>query len=300
MQINKQGRKSRRLISAICVTCTVVVAALTGQRAVAATVSFADGINNAFVTNYQGTHDTMIVNTPDWEDTNTGGRNSVQVGTGYAGGASAQRRRLLLRFDNLNVMAGQYATITSAKVVFKKLSISGGGSSSDVDMFLMGFDNIGWNEGTGNFTPAAPGEATWNNLAHPSTPWTGGPGLDGAGGLVAPTNPLDTVNLAFYDPIDTAYEFDLSPSLVNLWILEHVAAPNAGLVFKQVDGQIPAIHELYSSEYVGANAVNLRPRLVIEYTPLGAIGDSESVPEPATGILLLFAGTVWAARRRAA
>jgi len=298
MKFDKPGRSSIRLFFALSVTSSLVVAVLAGQRAAAATVAFADGITNAFVSNYQGTHDTMIVNTADWEDTNTGGRNSVQVGTGYAGGASAQRRRLLIRFDNLNVLAGQYASITSAKVILKKLSISGGGSSADVDMFITGFGNAGWNEGTGNFTPAQFGEATWNNLAHPSTPWTGGPGLDGSGGLVTPNNPLDTVNFAFYDPLDTAYEFQLSTGLVNAWITESTSVPNAGLVFKQVDEQIPAIHELYSSEYNGANAVNLRPRLEIEYIPLAA--SAEGVPEPSTMVLLLLAGSLLAARRQAA
>jgi hypothetical protein len=293
MQIDQQGRKSCWRISALCMTWGVIVAALTGQRAAAATVSFAEGITNAFVTNYSGTHDTMVVNTPDWEDTNTGGRTSVQAGTGYAGGASAQRRRILLRFDNLNVMAGQYASIDSAKVVWKKLAVSGGGSSADVDMFLIHTNNVGWVEGTGSFTPAQPGEATWNNRAHPSTPWAGSPGLEGAGDIFNPSSPTDTVNMAFYDPIDTGYEFDLLPGTVNAWI--NGTFPNAGLLFKQSDDQIPAIHELYSSEYNGTNAVNLRPRLVIEYTPLA--GSALGVPEPSTMALLLLVGALWAARR---
>ena len=76
----------RRMLCKLCAPC-VIALAMFCQTATAATVTFANGLSNAFVSNYSGTHDTLIINTVDWENVSVGGRNSLQIGTGYAGGA---------------------------------------------------------------------------------------------------------------------------------------------------------------------------------------------------------------------
>jgi len=230
-----------------------------------ATVQFIEGGGNAFVANYTGVQDAEIFGySGSLFDFNSGATNGMQIGTGNAN----QARKLLVRFDGLNVMAGQYASITSAKLVLRNLGSANGGGAFDVSVYQISDANAAWNQGTKAIAAATAGDVTWNNRVHGSAAWAGSSGLSTATTDYVATA-LDTTTVNYNTPSSTLWEWDLPPSLVNQWITGGV---NAGLLVTKANESDATYWGVETSEGSAG------PRLVIEYT---------EVPEPAAIALVL-------------
>ena len=216
-------------------------------------VTFQHLRTNDFVTPYTGVRDTELL-AGGFADYNAGGRTTIQWNA---------EREAILRFGDLNVMAGQYGSINSAKVVLTKANASETTSSFFVDMFQIMNANSSWGAGSGMIGPASFGEATWNNRAHPGTPWAGSPGLS-APGVDYVATALDRVALDPRDPVNlTFYEWEVPVSLVSQWITGGV---NASVKLVQAPGGSPGLVQIYSSDF---GFTQFTPRLVIDYEPIG-------------------------------
>src|SRR5438552_1335129 len=101
-----------------------------------------------------------------FRDNNFGATVEIQAGTITTGHPT----RALFKFDITQIPTN--ATITSAalRIIVTKKRLNGAGSTFDLHRILKD-----WGEGVGTGNQgslANPGEATWNNRFHPSTPWT--------------------------------------------------------------------------------------------------------------------------------
>jgi hypothetical protein len=227
-------------------------------------VSFQQGGNNIFVAGYSGTDDAQILGADPccsgFEDANIGGKNATQIGN--ASGAST--RRTLIRFTGLNVMAGQFSSIDSAKIVLRKANGPTGGGTDDIEMVAVDDMNADWVEGAQILFPASiDGSCSWNSKADP-TAWVGGAG----GGTIGATQ--DTiVAVSGNDAPNTNYEFDIDPALVEQWIN---GGTNGGMLIKEVnefDGAGSGTDlqiEWYAAEFGTIGDVPNRPRLEITYS----------------------------------
>jgi hypothetical protein len=243
------------MISLICklrIVCLVLL--ISGPMvpmAVADTVTFQHLRSNDFVASYTGVRDTELL-ASGFADYNAGGRTTMQWNA---------EREAILRFGDVNVMAGQYNGISSAKIVLTKATVSELSSPFFVDMFQISDANAGWGAGSSMIAPASPGEATWNNRAHPGTSWDGSPGLSTPGVDYVATA-LDSVELDPEDPHNlTFYEWDISTSLVSQWITGGV---NAGVKLKLASAVNPGL-QVYTSDFA---FTQFTPRLVVDYEPL--------------------------------
>jgi len=253
--------------------------ALLAQSVSADIVSFQQGLDNIFVTGYAGTEDNQIMDPgTGFQDANIGGRNTIQIGNA----SPITTRRSIIRFGGLGVMAGNYASIDSARIVFRKANGPTGGGTDGIEMYAISDVNAGWVEGNSQFVVTA-GESSWNSTDHPNA-WIGG----GGGGTLGALQ--DTLlGVSGNDAANTFYSFDLDPALVNQWI----TGVNAGVVMKElleIDGGGSGTDlqiEMYSSEFGAIADAPVRPRLEITYT----------VPEPATLVLLSLGGLVMLGRR---
>lgn len=107
------------------------------------------------------------------------------------GSGDASEGRSLIRFDfsGINV-----ANIQAPVLRVYDRNDSGRATNGLVDVYAVSPTNSDWIEGNGTSTsdPASPGEPTWDNRQHPSTPWDGGPGL-GEPGVGYGSTPLGTI-----------------------------------------------------------------------------------------------------------
>lgn len=244
----------------------------------AAVVEFRNGAGNTFVANYTGAQDSEIYGYGETVSTwNSGGVAGVQIGTGNAN----QSRKALIRFADLGVMNGQYASINSAKLVLRNLGTAVT-SPVNVGAYQISNANADWVEGNTQYAAAAAGEHSWQFKSNPSTAWAGGSGLAGGGLSVAGTDyvatALDTTVVDYSQPGSTLWEWDLPVSLVNQWITGGI---NGGVVLQKVSEADAPYWAFESSETTAG------PRLVIDYNP---------IPEPAAFGLLVLSG--FALRRR--
>jgi hypothetical protein len=256
-----------------------VTAVMAPQPAARANViTFQNGSPNAYTSSYTGTQDTQLFGYSGVMDWNSGTYPALAAGNMDA----SQPRVAIIRFDGLDALAGQYSTITSAKLTLAQYSSYSGGAASTISVYPISDLNAGWTQGTTYLDEPADGEhgATWNDLDYPDTGWAG------TAGLSTPTTDYDSAKQDFAavnwagDSDGTIHTWDLSPILINHWITD----VNAGLLIKIDDPT--SSWAFYSSE--GSPVAN-RPILEIHYTP---------VPEPTTGALLLIGGGLVAMRRR--
>jgi len=131
--------------------------------------------------------------------------------------------------------------------------------------------NAAWIEGSGDADPADPGESTWNNLAHPSTAWTGG-----AGGGASIATLVDTVTITNPSTVSVGDTLTFTLSGTELDKLETWAAggTNAGFLLKTTEGTAQNAIRVGSSEN---STASYRPSLDVTYTV---------IPEPSSLALL--------------
>ena len=240
------------------------------------TVIYQDGTDNALVSNYSGTEDTMLASLA-WERS-YGSRQNVQVG------ASANLvDHGLLRFD-LSSLSGEYSSIESATLrIYLNSSLGVGETaySETLQVYSVSSANSGWVEGSSE-TVASNGQSTWHYLNQDGS----GTGTSWAGSLGASTagTDYDSTLVASYNYDNTGraeyIDLSISASLIESWI----AGENTGLLFKTITesatGDVDKRIEFYSSDATG---VSFRPSLIIDYA---AIPEASSTALM-TGILIL-------------
>ena len=145
--------------------------------------------------------------------------------------------------------------------------------------------NAGWIQGDGGAgSPDADGEPTWNNFAHPSTAWVGGPGLgnNAGGGASGYETAFHTFT---YDSSQSQVVIPVDISVINDWIAN--PGNNAGILMRQItmDGT-ERLQRIHSREG------NLALAAVLSF-------ETALVPEP-SGVLLASIGVagIAAVRRR--
>ena len=258
----------------LIVSIVSLIVVSTSQTTSADTMSFQQGIAG-----YTGVDDNQLLDPgTGFQDANVGGRNTTQLGNA----SSITTRRVILRFNDLDVLDIPGLVVLSAQITLKKANGPTGGGTDSAEMYAISDSNADWVEGTSQFV-VTPGESSWNSKFHP-TPWIGG----GGGGTLGPLQ--DTIpNVSGNDPANTVYTFNLDPALVQQWI----TGVNAGVVIKEgleIDGAGSGTDlqiEFYSAEFGGSGDAVVRPKLDIEY-----------IPEPATLSLLVIGGFAMLRRRR--
>lgn len=224
-----------------------------GSLASATVYSFQDGLNS-----YDGTQDATLY-AGDPQGINTGASPTI-----YTNGV----HRGVLSFD-LSSLIGQ--TVTGDATLTLTMADNHPGIAFSIYSIIDA--NAGWAQGDNPaYAPAGAGEVTWENKSHPSTPWVGGPGLEGAGYGYNPVAVDGDVGGNYNTPV----VLTIPQALVQHWI----DTANAGLlIFSDTQGQ--AVQFRSSDDSAG------RPLLEIT-----------AVPEPAA-LSLLGLGALAMRRRRA-
>ena len=263
-------------------TCAFAVYGLcTGAAPAQTVVTFQEGAPNMFGT-YTGTADNELFGySSSLFDFNNGAGSSLQWGTEVLG----QQRRIIMRFENLQAPAGQ-PVVATAKVRLQKGSApSPTRPSFTVEVFRIADANAGWNEGNKTIANQVAGDtgSDWNHLDHTAGPtWIGGPGLATPGtSYLVPA--LDATVVDPADPIDTPYEWDLDPAMVQTWV---DGGTNAGLLFigaEDVDGTAMPIYSRNNNAYPPG-----RPALEVRFEPLGA----EFTTVPVTEVVAMEFGSL--------
>jgi hypothetical protein len=121
--------------------------------------------------------------------------------------------------------------------------------------------NGDWIGGTTYGGTPQPGEPTWNNKGHPSTPWAGSPGLS-TSGVDYNASPVGSFVIGANASTGDEYTCALDPALVQSWFGQ---ASNNGILMRASG----------AAEYIGSAdhaTTGYRPKLVIEYSSAEAVG----------------------------
>jgi hypothetical protein len=242
----------------------IVAAALFGAvpLASAAVFTFQDG-----VAGYDGTQDASLYPGGD-ADVNTGALTVTYANSGTF---------TIHKFD-LTSLAGMTVTAPATLALTIADTSLDLPASVNFSVFQITDANAGWAQGNNGFATADPGEVTYNNLAHPSTPWAGSPGLSTAG--------VDYVNTDLgpyvYDQLPAAEGTTVVVTLPAALVQHWIDVANAGVVIRDVTGG--GAVQFYDSEN---GTINYRPLLTVT-----------AVPEPASMALLGMLGLGLFARRQ--
>ena len=234
----------------------VVALSFCAPGARAETLVLQNGLNE-----YDGTEDNTLKGTYGGaKDMNYGNDGAVEVvGLYYA------PEYIILKFKDLDVLQGQYASIDSATLTMTQYYWDEWPrprptTGFSMDVLQISAANTDWIEGIGG-KPANPDESTWNNLAHPATPWAGGPALADPGGTVGTIGTFAvTTQTGFVE-----YNVDLDTSAIVSWI--EGGANNPGMLIKPTSDTSDLIDDpwtIVSRNYLGDDT--RRPKLTIEYT----------------------------------
>jgi len=255
-----------------CIAFLVMVSGVQAQT----TITFQPGFDNAFVTDYRGLEDNMMLD--DWTGfgwANCGATNSNWIGNGSNSGA----RRSIQRWTGLEVLNGHAAlaglTLTSATVTIVKANgVEYSGNTDGISVYAISDANAGWVEGTGNYEHAAlNGGASWEGMEYTGgafVPWVGGGGALGSGDSNMEVGDLnasaprvgkfgggfdgalqDTITANPWDPTLTEYTYSLDTALVMQWIS---GGTNAGVILKQDNER----HNYDSNDHAGTYS-NINP-----------------------------------------
>ncbi|WP_269524551.1 DNRLRE domain-containing protein [Coraliomargarita parva] len=256
------------------------------ESAHADTVVFQDGTDNAFVTNYSGTEDTMLASNT-WE-ASYGSRQNIQVGASLSPVDHG-----LLRFD-LSSLQGVYSSIDSVTLRLYLNGSTGVGATAyteTLQVYSVSSANSGWIEGV-NETIATNGQSTWHYLSQTGsgtgTTWAGSQGASTTG------TDYDSTLLASYNYDNTGRESYIDLTISGAVIESWITGENAGLLFKTTTeaatGDLDKRIEFYSSE---VTTESLRPSLIINFT---------AIPEPSSAALvsglLVVGGAILIRKRR--
>lgn len=273
------------------------VVVVVSSRAFAVQITYKEETPDPITTlNYTGAEDTFLIEAfNDPRNQNFGVRSNMSIGNG--GASTLGRNHILLRFD-VTSLAGQYASIDSARVrlyFFANVGIPAGSFSA----YRVSAANGDWVEGPGASSVASnqfPGSSTWaekhrgtqgSNGTPNGTPWASGPHVwPTNGGLsIAPADhavaPIATAAYTGAELANSSIDLVLNDlSAVAAW----TAGTNSGLVI--IPGNPAQVGGLtfHSSEADTANVLfaPYHPELIIDYTP---------IPEP-SALLLAAVGSV--------
>ncbi|MCC7350992.1 MAG: PEP-CTERM sorting domain-containing protein [Phycisphaerales bacterium] len=220
--------------------------------------TFQDGLNG-----YDGTQDAALYA----GDPNAGGP-GIGVNTGANPTLLARGDHRSILFFDLSSLAGQTATSDATLT----LTMADNHAGVAFSIYAISDANAGWLQGDNtSYAPAGPGEVTYEDLSSPSTPWTGGDGLEGAGGYNHTA--VDSGVGGLYN---TTVNLTIPQSLIQHWI----DGPNAGLLINS-DTMYVQIQFRSSEDTAG------RPMLQIN-----------AVPEPGTLSALGVMASAWLLSRR--
>lgn len=240
------------------------------------TATFREGLNG-----YTGASDNWLGSfdhpTAGFRNLNFGA-DALGIGDGSSDGSGSDLRRPILRFD-VSSLPGN-AIITSATLTLRESFLGPSSGNFTFSVYQIANANAGWIEGTGAYTLAATGESTWNNKAHPSTPWAGSAGLSTAvTDYIAAA--VGSGSFTRNDNVENSINISLPTTLIDYWR----TTANAGLLIRSdVEATLLQHNQGFAS---GENATALfRPTLTVEF-----------IPEPSAAMLVGL-GVVFLARVR--
>lgn len=259
----------------------------TGSDALGDTVIFQNGFSNAFVTDYAGLEDNMLINNSK-SSQNYGDYEAIIVGD--ATWSDTDTSRGLMRFD-LSSMAGEYSVINSVTLRLRKRDAN----PREVSVYSILTANKSWVMGTASGTQQT-GSSCWDYAVDPTATWAGSDGC-GTAGTDYDANALATVTMPtmadqFVDFVFTGWTTAELKSLIDLWSGPKIE--NAGILLKATEeGNNTYGAAFISNEFNPGDGYTAadRPQLIIDFTP---------VPEPSAFVILLSAalGLVALSRRR--
>lgn len=245
------------------------------SAASAEVISFRNGANNALVTNYGGTEDTLLNSNAGFEHNGYGALTASLTGREtIAATGLVTYRTALVRFD-LSALQGQYSSINSATLTLYQAETGVQFPDFEFGVHEVSAANSAWVEGT--TAAGVAGNPDWEHLSHDAQTWAGSAGLQTPGvDYVTPALATGTYQAggAGSDRNGTPYDFALPGALVAKWI----EGDNPGVVLQKSDLSTDGLFQFRTSEFA---TVSLRPVLTIDYTP---------IPEPAGLAVLGLAG----------
>ena len=286
------------------IVATAILSLVGAARANTVSFVFEDGAETPVVGGtYMGTQDVQILSA--FDDENNGGRPNFGVGTNNSPHPNASLTRPLLRFNDLDVLAG--LLVTAATLELTVVSVQTGSlpdiEDNTVDAFQV-FDTD-WVEGINEYVNGGPGGledrgVTWNRKNQTNHdplegPMWNEPGLEE--GTERGTTVLGTFSYLkdelphqeffgtrIYSADGVKFQLPFNADGINViqsWI---DGAPIGGFYLKAQNEVVPAGGLNYYSREGGV--LGNRPRLILDV-----------VPEPSTGLLLLGLGLGFGLKR---
>lgn len=244
------------LFIGLCMSVTV--------SAQAETVTYQYGFDNAFVTNYTGSEDNVLVRGNDdasgASNYNYGGYDKLIVGD--VGWSNTTKERSVLRFD-LSSFAGKYVAINSVTLRLRKLDAT----SKEVNVYQVLSANSAWKEGTKVGT-AGSETSCWRYRTYNTNSWAGSAGC-GTSGTDYNATALATVSTStagFVDFTFSGSSEDLK-NLIDLWSGDQ--GSNAGILLRATTESSTYTCFVSNENDAGTGRLDeWRPQLIIDYEPL--------------------------------
>lgn len=218
----------------------IVPAFMQGPWLLAGTVTFVNGNDNQFVTDYDGQQNCVL--SLEFSDLAMPQSSELIVGK-----INSYENIVLLRYDLFSMIC-EFSTFNS--VTLRLYCKEPPAYTLTCAVFRITEDNQQWQ----------PGKSAWNYMLaeQPYQYWAGTPGL-GTAGLDYEVTPLASwsasSSLQSEDYIDIPLNISLTPQLLDVM--------QTGLLIKTVDNSTDAAVTYYGA---AATAAEMRPKLIIDYT----------------------------------